>query len=487
MDTPRPISYDTLMRRLPTPSGQVDVETLRQAVEADGKKVVVLDDDPTGCQTVYGVPIWTTWEVSALIQALAEPGNVFYIITNSRSLSEVDAMALNRSIVANLAEAIQATGTEIAIVSRSDSTLRGYYPAETDALEGALREHLGLSTDGVLVIPFFAEGGRLTAHDVHWVRQGETLWPAAKTESARDPAFGYRHSNLKAWVEEKSAGRIGAEDVASISLADIRVGGAEAVVAKLTALVGGQVAVVNAVTYDDMDRFVLGLLQAEAQGKRYLYRTAASFVRSRAGLGSRPLLGRGELLPEAEGVAPGLVIFGSFVPRSTEQLGELLAWSRAAGIELRAAQVIGGEAERETEIARVVADAEEAFGRGAVPVVYTSRELVTTDREGSLQAGQLISAALVQVVRQAALTPQWILAKGGITAHDVATKALDARRSVTPGQVAPGVPVWRLGAESRYPGLPYIVFPGNVGEADTVLDVVRQLQKAEQGSVQRAE
>jgi len=44
------------------------------------------------------------------------------------------------------------------------------------------------------------------------------------------------------------------------------------------------------------------------------------------------------------------------------------------------------------------------------------------------------------------------------------------------GQILPGVPVWKLGAESRFPNLAYIVFPGNVGDAHSLADVVRQLK-----------
>jgi uncharacterized protein YgbK (DUF1537 family) len=54
------------------------------------------------------------------------------------------------------------------------------------------------------------------------------------------------------------------------------------------------------------------------------------------------------------------------------------------------------------------------------------------------------------------------------------------------GQILPGVPVWKLGAESRFPNLAYIVFPGNVGNADALVDVVRQL-KADLGKKRKPE
>jgi uncharacterized protein YgbK (DUF1537 family) len=67
-----------------------------------------------------------------------------------------------------------------------------------------------------------------------------------------------------------------------------------------------------------------------------------------------------------------------------------------------------------------------------------------------------------------------LIAKGGITSSDVATQALNVSRAVVMGQLLPGVPVWQLGAESRYPGLAYVVFPGNVGRSKSLLEAVAQ-------------
>jgi uncharacterized protein YgbK (DUF1537 family) len=39
----------------------------------------------------------------------------------------------------------------------------------------------------------------------------------------------------------------------------------------------------------------------------------------------------------------------------------------------------------------------------------------------------------------------------------------------------PGIPVWQLGEESRFPGMNYVVFPGNVGGADALLHAYQKL------------
>lgn len=449
---------------------------IRARMESTGRTLVVLDDDPTGTQTVYDVAVLTTWTVDALTAELAQSPPVFYILTNSRSLPPGQAQALNREIGANLRQAAAATGRDIAVVSRSDSTLRGHYPAEVDALAQALggeADDAAAHFDGDLLIPFFLEGGRLTIGDVHYVAEGDDLVPAAETPFARDAAFGYRHSWLPAWVEEKTQGRIGAEQVASISLQTLRAAGPDGVAKHLMQLENRQPCVVNAVSLRDMEVFVLGLLNAEAQGKRFLYRTAASFVQIRAGLETQPLL-TAERLGVA-GNTGGLFVVGSYVPKTTGQVNTLLAHPGVEGVEVAVAQLLD-EGTRAAEIARVVNAVEKRLAQGAPVVVYTSRELVTgRDAESSLAIGQRVSAGLVAIVQGLQVQPAYLVAKGGITSSDIATQALGVRRAMVAGQILPGVPVWRTGRESRFPGMPYVVFPGNVGDDAALVTIVDTL------------
>ena len=78
-----------------------------------------------------------------------------------------------------------------------------------------------------------------------------------------------------------------------------------------------------------------------------------------------------------------------------------------------------------------------------------------------------MSAALARTVRAALVAePAWILAKGGITAHDVAVHGLGLRRAEVAGQLFPGmVSVFRpIDAAPQAVGVPYVVFAGNVGD-----------------------
>jgi uncharacterized protein YgbK (DUF1537 family) len=385
---------------------------------------------------------------------------------------------MNREIATNLVKAARRAVREFAVVSRSDSTLRGHFPHEVEALA----QGLGQNLETWLIIPFFLEGGRYTIDDIHYVAEGDWLVPAGQTEFARDAAFGYRASNLREWVEEKTEGRVPAESVASLSIEDIRRGGPVRVAERLAALRPGDVCVINAASYRDMEVFVGGLLSAEARGQRFLYRTAASFVRVRSGLAPRPLLARAEfnLAPDAtRGLAEssgGLIVVGSYVPRSTGQVDSLLRCPGITSLEIDVKAVLD-ETRRKAEIQRLARQADQALGSGQDVMLYTSRQLLTgDDAESSLSIGRRVSEGLVALVQAISTRPRYLLAKGGITSSDVATRGLNVKRAVVLGQILPGVPVWRLGPESRHPGLDYIVFPGNVGDAQSLVKIVAMLR-----------
>jgi uncharacterized protein YgbK (DUF1537 family) len=337
-----------------------------------------------------------------------------------------------------------------------------------EALAEGLSEHF----DAWIVIPFFLEGGRFTIHDTHYVDEGGRLVPAGETEFARDKVFGYTSSRLQEWVAEKTGRAIQARDVLSISLQDLREAGPNQVAERLMDLQGSRVCVVNAASYRDLEVFVLGLLRAEAAGRRFLYRTAASFVQVRIGLSPRPLLSRGDLgLMESGG---GLIMVGSYVPKTTGQLDALLAMPGIRSLEVDVETVLD-ESRSPAELQRLGHLAEESLQKHEDVVVYTSRKLVSGHGEENLAIGKRVSDALASLLLQISTPPRYLVAKGGITASDLATKGLNIRRAEVLGQVLPGVPVWRLGPESRFPGIPYIIFPGNVGGPNALADLYLSL------------
>jgi uncharacterized protein YgbK (DUF1537 family) len=435
--------------------------------------LVVFDDDPTGTQTVHGVDVLTTWDHTSLARALAGDEPAFYVLTNSRALTAAASEALHEEIMQNLLRASRETGKDVTVISRSDSTLRGHYPLEMDVIREKL-EAEGRSVDAELIVPFFAEGGRITHDDIHYVQQNGCDVPAGETEFARDATFGYSASDLKEWIQEKSEGKYSAGDVWSISLERIRSGGASQVESMLMDATKGRKVIVNATRYDDLQVVVRAIHAAQRKGKLFTFRTAASFVRVMAGISPRPLLTSNELI-SARPQQGGLVVVGSHVKKSSDQLQALLEYGTTA-TEVPVSAIVQDDAK--DLVQRIANEVDSALSAGETVVVYTSRGLFRSTQdtsEANLSVSARVSGALVDIVRSIRTPPAWILAKGGITSSDLATKGLGVKRARVLGQVLPGVPVWRLGAESRFPDIPYIVFPGNVGDEHALKSVVETI------------
>lgn len=421
--------------------------------------IVALDDDPTGCQTVHDIPILLNWEPS-LIKEIAQTNSSFFILTNSRAYAPAVAGAMSAEICRRLKEYIPAKN--LRIISRSDSTLRGHFMAEVEALLESNGPY-----DGILIIPYFKEGGRFTINDTHFVQQNEKLVPAHETEFAQDPVFGFRNSYLPSWIQEKSAGRWSAKDVASITLSDIRLGGPERICSILEKLKNNTPLVVNALCDEDVEVVVLGLCMAEGKGKRILYRSAASFVKVRAGITDA------ELYSPSHHSKKGLIIVGSHVQKSTEQFHNLMGAENLISVEVNLAPIFTGERNAYLASLRSAVDTNLAAGHSVV--VYTERGYALENHGDKLQSGMAVSDFLSQLVAQLTETPDFIISKGGITSHDIAAKGLAIKEATVLGQIVSGVPVWRAAA-GKFPGLTYVVFPGNVGDGHTLRQVYLKMR-----------
>ena len=454
------------------PDGDALRESIRAIRAADGLLLGVIDDDPTGSQAVHGVQVVTVLAEDAYAAALDGAAATCFVLTNTRSLGERAAAGLNTLAARGLIAVARRRGARIQLVSRSDSTLRGHVIAEVAALQAVRREALGRGFDGVLLIPAFLEAGRLTAADIHWARIGPGLVAVGETEYARDPAFGYTSSDLRDFIAEKSGGAIGRADVRSISLTDIRLGGPSRVRDLLAGLRDGTWVVVNATEYSDLETVACGVLLAERAGTSFLFRTGPSFVRALSGIGPRAPL-RGAEIHAATGRCGGhgLIVVGSHVSQTSRQVAALRARRATTDIELDVPAILRGD-DVVTATARQVAD---GLSRSDV-LLFTSRAVAAgSDGADSLAIARRISAALSRTVCEAlGAKPAWVIAKGGITSHDVALDGLGIRRAEVAGQLFPGViSVFRLiDAAPEAIGMPYVVFAGNVGNDGTLGQVV---------------
>lgn len=467
------VSKDELFAKIPAvDEAKVDA-AFNEEREAFDRKIIVLDDDPTGVQTVNGIHVYTDWTEESIAAGFAEENRMFFILTNSRAFQTAQTEEEHRTIAARVAAEARRTGKEFMLISRSDSTLRGHYPLETETLAQALEES-GERIDGEVLMPFFKEGGRFTIGDVHYVQEGAELTPAGDTEFARDKTFGYTSSDMKEYIEEKTQGAFRAVDVVSISLDDLRAVHVDAITEQLMAVTDFRKVIVNAVDYVDVKVFAIAMMRAMKAGKNFLFRTAAAWTKVIGGVADKPLLGHDELVV-AGNANGGLIIIGSHVKKTTEQFEKLRELKDVKFIEFNHVLVFDPP-KLEEEVRRVIMETEDAIRRGVTVAVYTGRKRFDAGSEAeSLRVSVQISDALTSIVRRLSVQPAFLIAKGGITSSDVGTKGLSVRRALVLGQVAPGIPVWQTGAESKFPGMSYIIFPGNVGAVETLRDVVKML------------
>ena len=225
---------------------------LQKEIEANDKKIVVLDDDPTGVQTVHDISVYTNWDAASIRAGFEEENNLFYVMTNSRGFTAQQTTKAHHEIAAAVDQAARETGRSYIDISRSDSTLRGHYPLETELLKADYEKYTGKTVDGEILCPFFKEGGRFTVDDVHYVKYGDELVPANETEFAKDKTFGYTAATMPAYIEEKTKGAYKAGDVTCISLADIHDMAVDKIEAQLLAVTGFNKIIVNAVDYADI-------------------------------------------------------------------------------------------------------------------------------------------------------------------------------------------------------------------------------------------
>lgn len=432
-------------------------------------KIIVIDDDPTGCQTVHSCLLLTRWDVDTLVEALDDESPLFFVLSNTRGLDAAQAADVTREICVNLRAALdrlagQGRPIQPLIVSRSDSTLRGHYPVETDVIA----EELG-PFEAHFLVPAFFEGGRITRDGVHYLLVDGRPVPVNETEFARDSVFGYRHAFLPDYVEEKTGGRIRAGEVERFGLDEVR----GEIGARLRHLSGNRCCVVDAERQADLDGFARQVLAAVGEGKRFLFRSAASLLTAFAALPPQPVAAR-SMSAYVRGGRPGVVLVGSHVAKSSRQLQTLIETTDVVPVEIDLERLVQDEAGLfDTLIDRL----ETAQHENRNLVLYTSRgerRFPTTAER--LAFGERVSGFLVRIVRHLPRETGFLISKGGITSNDTLSQGLALRTACVLGQILPGCPVVRCPADHpRLPELPVVIFPGNVGDDTSLAEVYRIL------------
>lgn len=459
-------SYDT--------SNENKIKTIyEKEIKHLEKKIIVLDDDPTGIQTVNGVFVYTDWSYQTIKNAFESNENMFFILTNSRSFTKEQTEKVHLEIAKNISKVYKETKIDFIIVSRSDSTLRGHYPLETETLKNTLENELNKKYDGEIIVPFFKEGGRFTINDIHYVKYGDDLIPAADTEFAKDKSFGYSSSDLKEWCLEKAS----CKNIISIPIEDFRNFNIEKIKSKLLQAKDFQKIIINAIDYIDLEAFTIAFLDVLKSKREYIFRAAASIVKVLGNINDKKLLNKSDII-SSDNKNGGIVIIGSHVNKTTMQLEELKKSNLdIVFIEFNQHKVLE-ENGLEDEVNRVVHLTEYNIKSGNTVIIYTKRERIDFpkgDADNQIKMSVKISESITKIVSKLNIKPSFIIAKGGITSSDIGTKGLRAKKSLVLGQIENAVPVWLTGNEAKFKNMPYIIFPGNVGDNDTLKNIVEKL------------
>jgi uncharacterized protein YgbK (DUF1537 family) len=433
-------------------------------------KIIVLDDDPTGSQTVHSCLLLMKWDVETLRLGLRDDAPIFFILTNTRSLTPESAASVTKEVCENLKLALAAEQIhDFLVVSRSDSTLRGHYPIETDVIA----QELG-PFDAHFLVPAFFEGGRFTRDSIHYLIIDGVPTPVHETEFARDSVFSYHHSYLPKYVEEKTQGRIREDAVTRFLLADIRQGSLE----RLLQLQGNQCAVVDGENQADLNRFAQDILTAASQGKRFLFRSAASILTALAALPPQPIAAE-NMAEYVRYDQPGAVIVGSHVKKTTQQLEALLKLDGTVGIEVNVSRLLADSNASSQLLAEILDKIQMIHNEGQTPVVYTSRqELTFPDVKTRLDFGAQVSSLLMDIVRGLPSDIGFLISKGGITSNDVLSTGLALTSARLLGQILAGCSMVITPSDHPlFPNLPVVLFPGNVGNAEALGTIYQRLTR----------
>ena len=450
-------------------------------------KIVVLDDDPTGSQTVHSCPLLLQWDRATLLEGLAHPSPLLFVLANTRALAPeaaaVRVQEIARALKGAMVELEAAAGPDAPgidhwlIVSRGDSTLRGHYPLEVDGLEAELGPF-----DATFLVPAFLQGGRTTVAGVHLLH-GE---PVHTSAFGRDGLFGYGTSFLPDWVAEKTAGRIPAGQVELVGLEELDAA-EQGLLQRLEGLEGNRCVAVDAERPQQLGALAAAVREltapsaAERWGRprRFLSQSAASWIEALAQLPPQPLapadLAQLRRVDGGGAPLPGLVLVGSHVPLADAQLEVLLAEPGCGGVEIavaKLARVLEGPVPLE-----MLASLEQAWlaqlqavlAAGQTPVLFTSRgELQCRSAAERRRLGLELAALMARLA--AALAPQlgYLISKGGITTHTLLADGLGLARVELQGQLLPGLSLVLTPGDGVVPDLPVLTFPGNLGDPETL-------------------
>jgi len=444
-------------------------------------KFIVIDDDPTGSQTVHDCLLLLKWDCTTLVKGFESKSNLFFILANTRSLSENDAKLTIEEICKNLKTVItsQAYEGEIIFISRGDSTLRGHNYLEPIALNSCLGPF-----DATFYIPAFIEGKRFTINGSHFVDKT----PISQTIFATDKIFGYETSNVKNLLFQQSKSQINFEDIQNLLLSDIEMLNDKEnniVFKTLKNLKNNKHVIVDVENYYQLKKFSLVIKKLIKQ-KKFLFRTAASFISS---ISEKKSFSQSEIFfsnlrirNKEKSFLPGLIIVGSYVELSTIQLQNLLEMSNCNPIELdvfeffKITSLDNNQKRRNLFKNKFLKEIRFSFQKGKTPVLFTSRKFMSLEYSEQINFYNSLACFIAELVADLKYEIGYLISKGGITTNLILSKGLNADYVYLEGQILAGISVVTYNLKNGEK-LPIVTHPGNIGTKDSLVDIWKVFEK----------
>ncbi len=447
-------------------------------------KIIVIDDDPTGSQTVNNCFLLVKWNHSTLVKALKSKSNLFFILANTRSLSENNAK-LKLEEICNTIKGVISSKTyreDIIFVSRGDSTLRGHNFLEPNTINDCLGPF-----DATFHIPAFIEGKRLTINGKHFVDN----IPANQTIFAKDKIFGYQTNDIRDLLFQKSKLELKKNNIENLKLSELNSlenNEENIVFQRLRSFQNNTHVIVDVKDYSQLDKFSNAIHKLKKQ-KKFLFRTAASFISSisqiRNNEKNNSFYSHLRRKNSNNNFLRGLIIIGSHVKLTTIQLREVLRISFFKPIELDVFEFFRINSSKDNNDELIVYKNQflnairSGLNEGKTPVLFTSRKVISlVNNEEQIGFNNSLANFIAEIVSDVKNEIGYLISKGGVTSNVILSRGLKADYVYLEGQILTGISLVTFKLRNNE-NLPVVTFPGNIGDKYALLKVWNILENSD--------
>jgi len=446
-------------------------------------KIIIIDDDPTGSQTVNGCNLILKWDYETLLKGLKASSNLLFILANTRSLNEKDLKIRLKEICSSLNEIMNNSlfaEEEFVLVSRGDSTLRGH-----NFIEPFIINELLGPFDATFYIPAFIEGKRTTINGNHFV---DSI-PIHKTIFSKDKIFGFNTSNIKQLICEQSNHQLNFNHIENIFIQDFELlesNKKNKLHMYIENLKDNKKVIVDIIDYSQLDK-LSKIVKSLLKKKRFLFRSAASFISSLSNIKytqkDHIYFSQLRRKNNNDQIMKGLIVVGSYVELTTLQLTKVLEISLCEPIEIDVLKLyalfkIEDNFDQLNSFKQLILNSvREILGQDYIPVLFTSRDIVSPiDNNDLIRFQYFLSSFLAKIVSAIKYEIGYLISKGGITTHTILSKGLEADSVYLEGQILPGISLVTFNLLEQKGKLPIVTFPGNIGNNMSLVKTLEILE-----------